>query len=153
MHTDAKAHPALRLVNTPVAGTDHALPPRHARRAVAAANRRAAVASDDARWAIAAAAAAALEGGAAAVLRPERRHRLVKMAVALGLRPFDANLIIAIVQDAARTGEGPLGPSVPERLALIRPPDEPAAPVLWSMLTALAIGTMLMATIVLWILR
>ncbi|MCA9294405.1 MAG: hypothetical protein KDA20_11390 [Phycisphaerales bacterium] len=47
----------------------------------------------------------ALEGGRAAILRPERRRELVANAQAMGLRPFDANLIIAIVQDGARRGE------------------------------------------------
>ena len=46
----------------------------------------------------------ALEGGRAAILRPARRHRLNRLARALRIRPFHAALIIAIAQDAARTG-------------------------------------------------
>lgn len=46
-----------------------------------------------------------IEGGRAAILRPERRHDLMTRAHTLGLRPFDANLVIAVVQEAARRGE------------------------------------------------
>ncbi|MCW5777162.1 MAG: hypothetical protein KIS87_12060, partial [Phycisphaeraceae bacterium] len=86
----------------------------------------------DARWAMAVRAAASLEGGRAAVLPPEKRDRLVALGVNLGLRPFDTNLVIAIVQDAARLGEGPHGPSVEPRLRLVRPAQRertPAHPV------------------------
>ncbi len=48
-------------------------------------------------------AADAIEGGRAAIIRPEVRRRLVAAAVGMGLRPFDANLVIAIVQDDARS--------------------------------------------------
>jgi hypothetical protein len=153
---DASTHPALRLVNTPVASTPAPLPARHA---VSRENERAAgLSTTDARWAIAAAAAHALEGGTAAVLRPERRERLVKLATSLGLRPFDASLIIAIVQDAARTGQGPLGPIVADRLTLIREPSLARTPedtraAIASLLTAVALGAMLLMSMVLWILR
>ncbi len=53
-----------------------------------------------------------IEGGRAAILRPERRRELFTRATSLGLRPFDATLVIAIVQDAARRGEEV---SIPER--------------------------------------
>jgi hypothetical protein len=59
----------------------------------------------DPRWVLAAAAMTALDGGRAAVLAPARRRRLMATAAAMGLREFDAALIIAIVQDAARRGE------------------------------------------------
>ncbi len=42
------------------------------------------------------------------------------MAPVLGLRPFDAGLIIAIVQDAARCGSGPLDATTERSLSLIR---------------------------------
>lgn len=154
MSHDAQAHPALRFVNAPVASPHAALPARHA---VSRENAHAATLTPaDARWAMAAATANALEGGAAAILRPERRHHLVKLATSLGLRPFDANLIIAIVQDAARTGQGPLGPHVADRLALVRhPAREPAdtRAAIASLLTALTLGALLLISMILWILR
>ncbi|MCA9310779.1 MAG: hypothetical protein KDA21_06205 [Phycisphaerales bacterium] len=70
------------------------------------ANRAAAAMTpDDARLIMAARVAESLQGGKAALLRPERRLNLLRMATRLGIRPFDANLIIAIVQDSARRGE------------------------------------------------
>lgn len=108
------AHPAgpfvWRLSHVVDGGPRLALPgahaPRRADRAVARANRAAAaLGADDARAIFSARVAGALEGGRAAVLRPEHRRRLVGAAAGMGLRPFDANLIIAIVQDAARRGE------------------------------------------------
>ncbi|MFG0252816.1 MAG: hypothetical protein ACF8NJ_08090 [Phycisphaerales bacterium JB038] len=56
----------------------------------------------DPRWVLAVRVAQALEG---AQLRPERREKLLKLATHLGLRAFDANLVIALVQDRARRGE------------------------------------------------
>ena len=38
------------------------------------------------------------------ILRPERRERLIRLGRALGLGPFESNLVIAIVQDQARRG-------------------------------------------------
>ena len=73
-------------------------------------------------WAFAARVASQIEGGRAGVLRPERRERLLRLAQNLGIRPFDAALIIAMVQDAARRGEttpghAPLSPQLADRLA------------------------------------
>lgn len=81
----------------------------------------------DPRWVLAVRVAYSLEGGRAAVLRPSNRRHLRQLAGYLGLRPFDANLIIAIVQDAARTGDVSsarlrLGKEVADRLELIRGP-------------------------------
>lgn len=59
----------------------------------------------DARWIFALRVAGALEGGKAALLTPPKRRELVAAAVVNGLREFDANLIIAVVQDSARRGE------------------------------------------------
>lgn len=61
--------------------------------------------ADDGRRIFAMRVAEALEGGRAAVLPPERRTRLVRIASMLGVRTFDAHLVIAIVQDGARRGE------------------------------------------------
>ncbi len=59
----------------------------------------------DVRFRFASHVARQLEGGKAAILRPERRDVLVAGAVRDGILPFDANLVIALVQDAARRGD------------------------------------------------
>lgn len=80
----------------------------------------------DARWVFAVQVAREIElSGApsAGVLAPERRRNLVRLATRLGLRQFDANLVIAIVQDGSRTGEGAsagLSREVNDRLTLVR---------------------------------
>ncbi len=112
----------------------------------------AALSTDDARWALAARTAAELEGGHAAILRPERRRALVAMGQHLGLRPFDANLVLAIVQDAARSGEAPLGPRARGMLSLVRPAPRPSdARPLWPQwLMAAAAGATLLWLLVRW---
>jgi hypothetical protein len=62
----------------------------------------------------------ALEGGRAAILVPERRARLLALATRLGLRPFDANLVIALAQDRVRRGEA--ASPLPGFAASSRPP-------------------------------
>jgi hypothetical protein len=74
---------------------------------------------DDARRIVAARVVEALEGGRAAILRPEARRGVMTVARACGLRPFDANLVIAIVQDGARRGETVGTPDVESRLRLV----------------------------------
>jgi hypothetical protein len=46
-----------------------------------------------------------MQGGRAAIITPVDRDELLARAKQLGLRPFDAHLLIATVQDAARRGE------------------------------------------------
>ena len=58
----------------------------------------------DPRWVLAVRTAESLVG---TVLRPEKRERLVHLGKILGMSPFDANLVIAIVQDQARRGFAP----------------------------------------------
>jgi hypothetical protein len=111
-----EAVPVLRLVgcNEPAA-----LP--GVRRHVADETRHASqIEAADVRMVFATEVARAIEGGRAAILRPERRRALVGAAVSWGLREFDANLIIAIVQDGARHGEAPFGEETCARLSLIR---------------------------------
>lgn len=55
----------------------------------------------DPRWVLAVRTSQCLQG---TILAPEQRDRLLILARLLGLTPFDANLIIAIVQDQARRG-------------------------------------------------
>lgn len=91
-------------------------------REVATENRLAAIQAFDPRdplWVLAEHAAASIEGGRAAVLPPERRAKLLAMGTRLGLRPFDSHLVIAIVQDSARTGER-VGVGAKRRLGLLR---------------------------------
>jgi len=70
---------------------------------IAAHGSAAAIDPRDPRWRLAMQTQAQLEGS---VLAPERRDRLMQNARQLGLRPFEANLIIAIVQDKARQDLG-----------------------------------------------
>ena len=92
---------------------------------------------DDPRWMLAAIAYAKLQDGP---LTPETRDALIRKATRLGLRPFDASLIIAIAQDQARHGRA-LEHAEPT-LRLIRPPQrtEPSWPAVrrWSMAVACA---------------
>ncbi len=58
----------------------------------------------DPRWVLAIRTSEYLEGP---ILAPEKRETLINMGKAMGLTAFDANLIIAIVQDQARRGYAP----------------------------------------------
>ncbi|TVQ80882.1 MAG: hypothetical protein EA380_02795, partial [Phycisphaeraceae bacterium] len=73
----------------------------------------------DARRVLAVRTSEALEGGASAILRPDRRRRILDLAQGMGLRPFDANLVIAIVQDSARRGVGIEHEETSARLELV----------------------------------
>ena len=55
----------------------------------------------DPRWVLAVRTHSQLQG---TTLTYERRQRVMRTAEQLGVRPFDANIIIAIVQDHARRG-------------------------------------------------
>lgn len=57
---------------------------------------------NDARWRLAEETQRALQG---TILAYEDRRRLLGLANRLGIRAFDANLILAVVQDRARRGE------------------------------------------------
>jgi len=94
-------------------------------RAIARENLQAsALSASDARWAFAVRVASSIDGGKAGILRPDIRRRLLTQASHLGLRPFDANLIIAIVQDSARSSGQPLDDQAASRLKLVRDPSE-----------------------------
>lgn len=104
---------------------------------------------DDPRWVLAARAAVSLDGGRAAILTADKRRRLMTLARRMGLRPFDAALVIAIVQDAARSGghvpsSTGLAPDFASRLALIRPADAhagaPASVAFFALAILLASG-------------
>lgn len=77
--------------------------------------------SSDPRWVLAIRTAELLQGN---ILSPECRERIVRMAKLFDLTPFDANMIIAIVQDQARRGIAPhLCPAAgAPQLRMITPP-------------------------------
>lgn len=127
-----KQSPAFRLVFP-----DHSpsLIEAQARRAVAEENRRAAslaaahapAAEGDVRRIFALRAAQLLEGGRAGIMPPESRRMLVGEARRFGMRAFEANLIIAIVQDGARRGEAPGASAMARVLDLIPATDQRSA--------------------------
>lgn len=86
----------------PAASAEH-----QASRAVTQSNVEASIERDldpqDPRWLVALETAAQLEGS---LLTFERRRKVLAFAQRVGVRPFDANLIIAAIQDRARRGEG-----------------------------------------------
>jgi hypothetical protein len=151
------ANPALRLVNAADAPARPVMPSAdavaRARRQIAAENHAASgLAADDARWAFATAVSQSLEGGRTAALPPASRERLVGMATRMGLRPFDANLVIAIVQDGARSGEGSLAAPMAGRLMLVRPPASSERAPAWPLLAAaVALGAAMCAALVRWV--
>lgn len=113
-HTHPDGQPRLRLVGakavvkpdlTPTQGT-------------------AIIGTSDPRWVLAVRVAEQLDG---TVLPPEKRDRLLKMGKMFGLTAFDANLIIAIVQDQARRGYAPAHcPTAGEpQLRMVPPPQSP----------------------------
>lgn len=118
--TALPSRPTLRLADTEAASAATVSPGRNSVAASRTAPQRRIHASD-ARWALAVRTAALMEGGRVGLLRPENRRRVLETAKLLGLRAFDANLIIAIVQDAARTGDDPLGGEVQSRLQMVAP--------------------------------
>lgn len=152
------AHPVLTLVRTDPGPRQAApTPPDPGREwAVRAENRlSSSLTDDDARWMLANLAEQAIEGGRAGIIRPEVRRRLVAAGVSMGLRPFDANLVIAIVQDDARSGTASRDPASSQsvraerrarqdrfrRVGLVRPPARSAArKALALILAALVLG-------------
>lgn len=126
---------------------------RRARTQVAAENHASAGLSlDDARWAFAASVAQSLQGGRAGILPPATRQRLLGMGERLGLRPFDASLVIAIVQDGARSGEGALGPPVEGRLRMVRPARRAEGSRPWVRVAASgALAMVMLAAMIRWI--
>ncbi|MEM9082313.1 MAG: hypothetical protein AAGB34_01870 [Planctomycetota bacterium] len=93
-----------------------------------------------------------LQGGRSAILRPRDRHRLIDLGRSMGLRPFDANLVIAVVQDAARQGEAPTAASPDASLKIVRTPQP--QPTSWSVVLsialAIALGTLMGVVGILW---
>lgn len=101
-----------------------------------------------------------LEGGRSAILRPGNRRRLVQIARTLGLRPFDANLVIAVVQDAARRGETPANAEPIASLAMVpaagageRAPERRSASWVFvvALVSAMLLGTLAAASTIVWL--
>jgi len=143
----SESNPALHL------RPGQAAPAEAVAASVAQANREAAgLTADDARAILAARVADSLDGGRAAILPAQRRQRLLDLARRLGLRPFDANLVIAIVQDGARSGQVHPGGTDP-RLALVGAPQRRSGSgAIGLILAAVTIGTGLLAALVAWVL-
>lgn len=59
----------------------------------------------DPRWVLAVKTADVMQGP---ILPLEQRDRLIRLGKSMGLTAFDANLVLAIVQDQARRGHEPL---------------------------------------------
>lgn len=116
-------------------------------RDVALENRLAALSADDVRLSFATQVAARIEGGKAAILRPAARERLLSEGKAVGLRPFDVSLVIAIVQDAARRGEGVATGPVSSRLGLVGR-AEGARRDWWPLVLGVVLGLVMLAGLV-----
>ncbi len=153
--TDAPRRPLLRVDESRPAPKAVSARDKSRSAEVAAENAAAATLSaTDARWIFAVRVSEHLDGGKAAVLTPDRRQRLLRLATNIGLRPFDANLIIAIVQDEARHGvtPSPLNAETEQRLALVRPAQPHARPAPWiSIALAILIAGLLFFALVGWV--
>ncbi|MGQ0627390.1 MAG: hypothetical protein ACT4PL_04725 [Phycisphaerales bacterium] len=108
---------------------------------------------NDARWVMAVRTAQMAEGGRAAIIPPRSRRALLRQAKSIGIRAFDAHLIIAIVQDAIRSGRGALSRESQASLAMVAPAGpvtEPAFP--WPLVVAsLFMGFIIFSTVAEWI--
>ncbi len=150
---DAPAsQPALRLVGASEPPPPAATSLARAMAAIERANREsAALSHDDVRHIFAREVAGSLQGGRAAVLTPETRRRLLARAGRLGLRPFDASLVIAVTQDNARRGAPSDALESDERLDLIRP-ERPLIPTARIISLTLLAAAALLALLISWVL-
>lgn len=112
-----------------------------------------ALTSTDARWVLAVLCSCWLEGGAAAILTPAKREKLMRAARSMGLRLFDASLIVAIVQDDARHGMPGLSAEAQQRLAMIRPAAQkkPQANLRLAACVTLLLAAALAMTLAAWV--
>ena len=106
---------------------------------------------EDARLIFAVRVSEHLDAGRAAVLTPENRRRLMKLSSGMGLEPFDASLVIAIVQDAARRGESAEDPMTTGRLRLVKPAARSGESVLLPLTAALILAAALVMVAASWI--
>jgi len=89
-----------------------------------------------------------LQGGFAAVLTPERRRRLVAGAGRVGLSPFEANLVIALVQHDSRSRDR-AGPTPQDQSA--RPGLRRGQGALWAAAAAAALGAAMFMGVRAWL--
>ena len=99
----------------------------------------------DPRWVLAMRAYSQLQGS---TLTPERRQRVLDNAKVIGLRPFDANLIIAVVQDHARRGESPA--EAQSTLSMIAAPVRNAERLFWKRWLAAVISAIVANILLFW---
>ncbi len=143
--TYATPHPRyLRLVGT---RDEQATTSGRADLEVARENRRAAMQPGldptDPRWVLATRAYAQLQGS---TLTPERRTRVMRTAQHLGIRPFEANLIIAVMQDQARRHQPPGAAQSTLQMISVKAETRPRGAWgrwLAAMLSALALASLL----------
>lgn len=108
--------------------------------------------SADPRWVLAVRTAECLQGD---ILAPESRERIIRMARLFDLTPFDANMIIAIVQDQARRGIAPhlCAAAGEPQLRMITPPRRKtilqAIKSRYGMKVVLLLGTLLAIEVIL----
>lgn len=154
---ESHANPPLRLVRGPIPADDaersrEETARRQREREVAEANRSAsAISPDDTRWIFALRVAEQLDGGRAAVLAPEKRRRLLSLGRRLGLRPFDANLLIAIVQDGARRGESPSDADAGASLRVVGPAEPRRRGWLAWLIATAALTAGIVAALIAWV--
>lgn len=149
MQTNPVRQPALRLVGCP---DPTALDRWHeevaSREAVAqenAATQTQWMATSDPRWVLAMAAHARMGRG---VIGAHGRDRLMAMGRGMGLRPFDAALVVAIAQDHSRRGV-----SIQEAsgvLSLVTPP-QPASPSWRSWFIAAVLAAGIVGGVAVWL--
>ncbi len=150
----------LRLVDTPPNTTTQKR--RHAQskrkdaatrdviREMRKASMNQAVSADDPRWVLATKTRQELQGPA---INPDKRAKLLSLATKLGIRAFDANLVIAIVQDEARRGELPLSVTAPapkllDRLTIIPPVKKQPHNQSWIWMAITVVTTIALAAII-----
>lgn len=107
--------------------------------------------ASDPRWVLALRTADLLEGP---VLTHDKRQRLLRLGRLMGLSPFSANLVIAIMQDRARR-DRPFAAMLADAradLALV-PAATPRRDGRWRTLAAVAALLAMQALVMLWLLR
>lgn len=101
----------------------------------------------DPRWVLAVKTHAHLQGS---TLTPERRERLLSIARKIGLRPFEANLIMAVVQDHARRGEC-LDSALPALVMIESPKTTDPLTGWWRWIAALCCAILANAFLIWWL--
>ena len=122
-----------------------------AKRAIAAENHLARGCPDPSAYEeLARTVAASLQGGRAAMLVPERRRLLIAGAVKSGMRPFEAHLVVASVQEAARHGEIVVDDSRPSMQVEIAANESSAGRWYLVALVVLVVAGLLLVMLVNW---